>query len=107
MAISSSLTILMTCCPGERLFRTSSSDSPHPDLFDKILDNLEVDISLKEHQANFAQRLLDIIFRHYSLAAELLEYQFKLIGEIIKHPVNRRDFQNLLHTRQTQPAVKG
>ena len=66
-------------------------------LLDELLDDLEVDISLKERQADLAQGILDVLLGHHPLAAELLEDRFKFFGKAIKHRrLHRFVAQNIL-----------
>ncbi len=58
---------------GSEAAENFTSHGPFLNAADKILNDLEVDIRLKERQANFAQSFLNIVFLKDSPAPELLE----------------------------------
>src|SRR5581483_3333923 len=44
-----------------------------PDMLDQVFDNVEVDVSFKQRDANLAQGLADIFFGDGALSAQVLE----------------------------------
>ena len=85
------------------------SDSTLPDLFYEILDDLEVDVGLKQGKPHFAERLLDVLLGHDTLTAELLENLFQLVGKTIEHQTHNGDGTNRLQRprRRRSSPVKG
>ncbi len=55
------------------------------DLFDQILDDVEVDVGFEQRDADLAQGFGDIFFRERALAAEVFEGALELVSQILKH----------------------
>jgi hypothetical protein len=70
---------------GREALKHLGADGPEPYLLYEILDNLEIDVRLKENQPHFAQGILDILLGHDPLAAELFKDQIKFVGKAIEH----------------------
>ena len=68
VAVSSSLTILMTCCAGFSALRQLLADAPLADAGDQVLDHLEVDVGLEQGEADLAQDLVDVGLGEAALA---------------------------------------
>ena len=51
----------------------------------EILNHLEVDVRLKQHQTNLAQGLLDVVFGQVSFAAKLLKNTVEFFTQAVKH----------------------
>ncbi len=63
-------------------FRSNRLDT---DIFDEVLDDLEVDVSFQERQAHFTQGVLDVLLGHDPLAAEFFKDRFKFFGKAVEH----------------------
>ncbi|EKD35205.1 MAG: hypothetical protein ACD_75C02003G0001 [uncultured bacterium] len=66
--------------PGRETLGNFPTDGLCGDAGNKILGDFEVDISLEQSTANFAECLADVFFRKLAMAAELFENPFKPIG---------------------------
>ena len=78
-ATSSSRMILITCSVGESLVSTSWPTAFSRMCSIKFLDDVEVDVGLKQGDANLAQCLADVFVRDGALAPKVLESSLKLI----------------------------
>ena len=75
----------MTCSPGESAVMHFLTDGLGANLVDELLDDLEVDVGLKQGEANFAQRLVDVLLGERGLSAEGLEGALEFFLKILKH----------------------
>ena len=69
-AVSSSLTILMTCWAGVRLSSTSVPTAPLGDVRHEVLDDLVADVGLQQGQTYLAHGLADVGFGQAALAPQ-------------------------------------
>ena len=53
----------------------------------QFFDDFEVDIGFQQRQPNFAQRLLDVLFRQAALATQVLEGALQFFCEVLKHRI--------------------
>jgi len=72
-SMSSSRTIFTTCSAGERAGHDLLANRLLANVVDQFLDDLEVDIGLKQRQADFTQGFGDVLLAQFALAAEILE----------------------------------
>ena len=77
ISTSSSRTNLDDLLAGRERGRDLLADRLGLDLVDELLDDLEVDVGLEQRQANFAQRLLHVLFGERGLPAQGLERALK------------------------------
>src|SRR5207249_403888 len=56
---------------------------------DELLYNFEVDVSLKQRQADFAERFLNVFFIQDGLTTQRLESSLKFFLKILKHNSDR------------------
>src|SRR5689334_19937727 len=61
------------------------ADGLGTNVVDEFLDDLEVDVGLEQGEANFAKRLVNILFGQRGLAAEGLESALQFFLKILKH----------------------
>ena len=61
------------------------TDSLGADVVDELLDDFEVDVGLEQGEADFAQRLVNVLFGERGLAAEGLEGALEFFLKILKH----------------------
>jgi len=52
---------------------------------DQLLDDFEVDVCLKQGEANFAQRLVNILFRERGLPTEAFKGALEFLLKILNH----------------------
>ena len=71
--------------PGRQALQDLLAHGFDPDTLDKVLHDLEVDIGLKQCQADFFQSLCDIRLRQNTLATEALENAFKFCRQYVQH----------------------
>ena len=76
--ISSSWTILMTCCDGREGAETSSPMAFDLNVFDELLDDFEIDVGFEQRHADFAQGRLHVLGRELAFAAQILENPLQL-----------------------------
>ena len=81
VAVSSSLTILMTCWAGFSALLSSSPTQRSRMRADEALDDLEVDVGLEQGEADLAQDLVDVGLGEAAPAAEACEDAVETIGE--------------------------
>ena len=84
-ATSSSLTILTTCWPADRLSRTSCADRPLADARDEVLDDLEVDVGLEQREPDLAHGGVDVGFADPAAAGQVAERLAQSIAEGVEH----------------------
>ena len=85
ISTSSSRTNLDDLLAGRKRGQHLLADGLVLDVVDELLDNFEVDVGLKQRQADLAQRLLHVFFVEGGLAAQGLERALKLFLKILKH----------------------
>ena len=83
-AVSSSLTILMTCWAGVRLSSTSCPTARSDDGLYKVLDDLVVDVRFQQRQFDLPHRLFDIRLVQFPFRPQPLKGGGKLIGQAFK-----------------------
>ena len=71
--ISSSRTILITCCDGESAVSTSCPIAFAWMRVDQLFDDLEIDVGLEQRQTNLFQRFGNVLFGEDGLSAQALE----------------------------------
>jgi hypothetical protein len=54
-------------------------------VLDKIANDLDVNVSFEQREANFAERVLDVALGDSALALELFEDAFEAVAERVKH----------------------
>ena len=86
---SSSLTILMTCCAGVRLFERSAPEALLADPRDDGAHDREVDVGLEQGHADLAQHLVDVAVAESPLAPEPFEDAVETVGEGVEHAVSQ------------------
>ena len=71
--------------PGGQAFQNFLPDRLLANAVKEILDDLKVDVRLKQREADFLQRLSNIVFGEHTLPTKLLEDSFELFTQRIKH----------------------
>ena len=61
------------------------ADGPFPDAFNEVLDDLEIDVGLKQGQTHFAQRGLNVFLGQPGLAPDLAENVFESVCKAVEH----------------------
>ena len=89
VAVSSSLTILMTCWAGLRALLSSSPTHRSRMRPTRLLTTVEVDVGLEQGQADLAQDLVDVGLAQAAAAADPGEDAFETVGECVEHGGSR------------------
>ncbi len=101
MAVSSSLTILMTCWAGLSAFDSSDADALLADPADDRADDADVDVGLEQGGADLPQHLVDVVVGEPALAAQALEDPVETIGQCVEHAVDE-----LIGADASRPCVR-
>ena len=83
--MSSSLTILMTCCAGFSAWATSAPRRPLLDRGDERADDGQRDVGLEQRDPDLAGGGVDVGFGQPALAAQRREDLVEPVGEGVEH----------------------
>ncbi len=83
--VSSSLTMLMTCCGPVRDLSTSAPDRPLADGVDELPHDAEVDVRLQQGNPHLAQGLVEVLFGDGAVAGEAAENALEFVAKRVKH----------------------